>query len=357
MHHASARVAITRILSGDGFGEHAIAIVQAARLHDLPDCPDELRRRILDTCQGNPLDAAAPYAHPLNQQPVPGEPADLCRQLAAALVAHPADPATGAAALWALATLWPHVAADERPLLRTRFLNGLAARRAEAEATLSAFQLREWQKKVPTSFGTQPPSVSSLRGILEADDPLDAYLLLAEHLGTAVDVQTLCWVLGSLSVQLIQAHHDRGGRLAGVLQGLTACERLAPLVPIEQLVTVISQVAHRLWWLGSRSRLSLVRTSLDQTQRPYLQAVASGDITLGQRAARTLVAQHPGRYWADTWQAFGDLLGDPRRSHGRLLALIDAAHWRAGEGLVSGDDAAAVAGVIADSYYRRLAPQ
>jgi len=355
MHHAAARSAIVRILAGDGFAERAIALVQAVRLHDRPDCPDELRRRAIEACLADPVDAAAPYVHPLNQQPVPNEPGDLCRQLAPALVAHPADPASGAAALWALANLWPHVGADERALLRTRFLNSLAGRRSDAAATLTAFQLREWQKKVPTSFGSQAPSVASLRGILEVQDPLESYLLLAEHLGTAVDIQTLCWVLGSLAVQLIQANHDRSGRIAATLQGLTACERLAPLVPIEHLVTVISQLAHRLWWLRARGRLSPVRTSLDQTQRPYGSALASGDITIAQRAARALVAQHPGRFWDDTWRAVGELLGTGGR-HGRVLALIDAAHWRAGEGLVSGDDAAAIAAVLADEFYRRQPP-
>lgn len=353
MQHASARQLVARLLAGEGFGERAVALVQAGRLHDRSDCPEELRRRVLDRCLAEPVDPAAPYAHPLNQQPVPAEPVDLCAQLAPALVAHPADPATGVAALWSLAQLWPHVGADERPQLRSRLLNGLAGRKAEPAAVLTAFQLREWQKQVPTSYGTQAASAASLRGILEADEALPAYLLLAEHLGAAVDVQTLCWVLGSLTVQLIQSCHDRSGRLATLLQGFTACERLADLVPVEVLVTVLSQLNHQLWWLRAHGGLRPIRTSLDQAQRPYVPALLGGDITMAQRAARALVGQHPVQFWADSWQVVGDHLLGEGRSLARILAMIDAAHWRAGEGLVSGDDAAALATVLADVLWQR----
>ena len=353
VHHATARLAIARILTGSGFAEHATALVLACRLHDDPDCPETLRRVITERCLVAEPDQAAAYAHPLNQQPVPDDERGLCTQLIPGLIAHPADPSAGATALWGLAQLWPHCSADERPLLRTRLLNSISSRRGSDEEMLTSFQLREWQKKVPTHYGTLTPSVATLRGVLVCDDALAAYLLLVEHLGMQVDLETVCWVLGSLSVHQMHEHHDDAGRLAGLLLGATASERLVPLVPSESLVTVISQLNHRLWWLSMRSGLSPIRKSLDQSQRPLGSAVATGDITLAQRAARTLVTQQPAMFWSATWQAVGEWLPNDQTTVLRLLTVIDAARWRANEGAVAADDAAAIAAIIAESAWLR----
>jgi hypothetical protein len=352
VHHAAARLAISRILAGSGFDAGAIALTLATRLYDDADCPESVRERVMERCLASPVDTSTPYVHPLNQQPVPDDEQALCLQLLPALIAHPGNPAHAASGLWALAQLWPHVATDERALLRTAFLNSLATRHDVEGAMLSVFQLREWQKKVPTHYGTLTPSVASLRGVLEAKDALGAYLLLAEHLGMTVDLETLCWVMGSLAVQLLQTHHDRAGRLAGIVLGATSCERLAPLVQAESMVTVLSQLNHRIWWLKAHSRLHVVRQSIDHTQRPFGPAVATGDITLAQRGARTLAAQHPGRFWAEAWRLTGEHLPGNTRDLLRLIALMDAAKWRADDGAISADDAAAIAGVLADLAWR-----
>lgn len=353
MHHPTARLIIARILAGSGLAGNATALVLACRLHDDPDCPEELRRTILDRCLAAQTDDAAPYTHPLNQQPVPEDVSGLCEQLVPALIAHPADQAMNAAALWGLVQLWPHCGAEERPLLRTRLLNGITARRGPAEAALTSFQLREWQKKVPTHYGTMTPSVASLRGVLDSEDALAAYLLLAEHLGMQVDLETLCWVLGSLSVHLLHENHDNHGELAGLLIGTTACERLVPLVPSEALVTVISQLNHRLWWLRAHSGLTPIRKSLDQSQRPFAPAIATGDITLAQRAARTLVSQQPSAFWGAVWQAVGEWLPDDQPALLRLLTILDAARWRADDGAVALEDASAIAAMLAELAWRR----
>lgn len=355
MHHATARLAIARILTGSGLAGSTLALVLACRLHDDPDCPDGLRRTILERCLSAEADQAPAFAHPLNQQPVPDDEAGLCAQLTPALIAHPADQALNAAALWSLVQLWPHCGADERPLLRTRLLNGIAARRGDDAAALTSFQLREWQKKVPTHYGTLTPSVASLRGVLGSEDALAAYLLLAEHLGMQVDLETLCWVLGSLTVHLLHEHHDFGGELAGLLIGSTACERLVPLVPTEGMVTVISQLNHRLWWLHANGRLRPIRKSLDQSQRPFAPAIATGDITLAQRAARALISQQPGAFWSSAWQAVGEWLPSDQPGLLRLLTVLDAARWRADDGAVSMDDASAIAAVLAELAWRRQA--
>jgi hypothetical protein len=353
VHHATARLAIACILNGSGLAGRATALVLACRLHDDFDCPEALRRSILDRCLAGGPDQAPPFAHPLNQQAVPDDEAGLCAQLVPALIAQPADQALNATALWSLVQLWPHCGADERPLLRTMLLNGIAARRSDDAAALTSFQLREWQKKVPTHYGTLTPSVASLRGVLATNDPLAAYLLLAEHLGMQVDLETLCWVLGSLTVHLLHEHHDVRGDLAGLLIGTTACERLVPLVPTEALITVISQLNHRLWWLRAHGRLRVIRKSLDQSQRPFGPAIATGDITQAQRAARALVSQQPGAFWSATWQAVGEWLPPDQPGLLRLLTVLDAARWRADDGVVALDDASAIAAVLAELAWRQ----
>jgi hypothetical protein len=356
VHHATARLAIARILTGSGFAEGATALVLACRLHDDADCPEALRLAILERCLAADPDHAPAYALPLNQQPVPADERGLCTQLAPALIAHPANQALNATALWSLVQLWPHCGGDERALLRTSLLNSVTSRRAHEDSFLTSFQLREWQKKVPTQYGTLTPSVASLRGMLDTDNALAAYLLLAEHLGMQVDLETLCWVLGTLTVQLQHHDHDLHGQLAGMLLGATSCERLVPLVPTEALVTVISQLSHRLWWLRAHGGLRRIRTSLDQSQRPFGPAIATGDITLAQRAARTVASQQPRMFWSLAWAAVGEWLPQEQTSMLRLLTAMDAGRWRAEDGAVSIDDASAIAAVLAELAWQGRAP-
>ncbi len=353
MHHATARDAVCRILSGSGFAESAIGLALATRLSDDASCPDDLRHMIIRRCLDWQPDQAAPYTHPLNQQPVPDDGAALAAQLIPALIAHPADAALGASSLWSLVQLWPHCSSDERPLLRTLFLNSIAGHKEVADGVLTTFQLREWQKQVPTHYGTLTPSVVSMRGVLEATDPLAAYLLLAEHLGMQVDLETMCWVLGSLSVQLLQSNHDRQGRLAGLLLGATACEHLVPLVQVEHLVTVISQLNHRIWWLKARGSLHVILRSTDLSQRPLGSAIVTGDITMSQRAGRALASQQPGRFWDECWQSTRELLPTNRIALLRLLTVFDTARWRSEDGIVAVDDASAIAATLTDLAWQR----
>ncbi len=351
MHHATARSAIARILAGSGFGVQAIALVHAARLHEDASCPAGLSDAILSRCLALPGDAATPYTHPLNQLAAPGDAAGLCQQLIPAIIAQRGDPSVAIASLEALSALWPHAGADERLLLRTRLLDSLGAARAPDDSVLTTFQLREWQKRIPTHYGVQTPSVASLRGLLDAPDALAAYLLLAEHLGMTVELETLCWVFGSISIQMIQTRHDRAGHLVHAVQGAAACERLVPLLPAESLVTVISQLTHRLWWLHAKGGLHRIRQSIDQSQRPYRQAVLTGDITLAQRAAR-VAAQDAQQFWTETWRLV-DSVGLSRPTDlPRLLALLDCARWRADDGAVVADDAAAIAATLTDLAYQ-----
>lgn len=356
MLHTTARRTIERILAGTGFGQQTIAMVSAASLTEDAGCPEPVCTALFEACLRLPPDGAAACTHPINQQPTPEDAAGLCRQLAPVVVAHPHDPALGASALHALMRLWPHCSGAERPLLRTRLINTLAGGIAGGAASLTVLELREWQRNVHTHHGAEPPSVANLRSILNAPDALNAYLALADHLGMAVELETLCWVLGSLAVQLLLGHHDPDCRLAALLHGLSACERLVPHAPADALVTLVSQINHRMWWLHRHGRMQAIRHSLDQTSRPYAFAVATGDITLAQRAARAEVVQGAARFWAETWRLVETHAVPVPAVLVRVLAVVDAARARNQDGAVSVDDAGVIAATLADIIYRHRRP-
>ncbi|MEK7411743.1 MAG: hypothetical protein AAB263_00330 [Planctomycetota bacterium] len=358
MHHPTARLVISHLVGGDAFAVQAVALVQSARLfEDDAAVPAPIRQQVLETCLKLPPDQAPAYAHPANQQPVPANEAGLSAQIVPIISSLPVDPALAIGHLWALTQLWPHVAADERPLLRARLINGLAAQRINQSALLSPIQLRQYQRQVPTQFGEQRPSVAALRGMLDAKEPLAAYCQLAEHLGMTNELETLCWVLGSLNVQQMQSYHDRHGLLAQTLFGTTACERLAKHIPIDFLLKLISQIAHRMWWTRNRGGLQPVITSLDQIQPPFRVAVNTGDITLAQRAARKLSAQQPAKFWDECWLLVRDLCLQNGADLCPVLTVLDATRWRAGDGIPSGDDAAAVATMFADCTWHHRPPR
>jgi hypothetical protein len=352
MLHATARQAIARALQGEGFAVAAWMLAGAGALEGCHDLPDELRRGILARALMAVPDDASPYVGPLTQAPLPGTAAQLAIQLAPAIAALPAEPARAPALLWALCELWPHASSDERPLLRTRLLNTLAADRPDPASTVSVLDLRAWQKRVPTGYGTQAPSVSSLRGMLQAEDPLAAYLVLAEHLGLETRPETVCWVLGSLVVRLLRGLHDRDDLLIEALAGSVALERLCALVPPEIQLTLISQLGHRIWWLRNRAGLRPIRESLDQATRPLAAAILSGDITIAQRAVQ-VASGDPLRLWRDCWAVASERLIDHDRDLRGVLLVMDAVRFRTGDGVVASDDAAALGAVLAGIAWKQ----
>jgi hypothetical protein len=351
MRHAAARRIIARLLQGMGFGEQAISQALMAALQDRDDCPDALKQ-LLEQSDEAGTDSASPYHGTLNQAPIPTDERELCLQLAPAIAEHPANVGLSLASLAALVQLWPHIASEERPLLRVRFLNGLTSRGAEAESQATREQLRAWQRLLPTALDLAAPSVVSLQGLLLETTPEGAYRCLAEHLDPHVDLSTLARVLGTLAVAVERQFHDREAMALHVLLGTTALERLAPLMDAEVTALLMAQLSHQLWWCRQRSHLVPIRNCIDPTSRPFREAVASGDISLAQRAARTL-SQDPQAFWQETWILLADSISRQDEELPRALGVVSAIAYRSGKGMVSPDDAAALAACFAGIAHQR----
>jgi hypothetical protein len=352
MRHALYRQVIASVLRGQGFGEKAVAQAFAGIVLDRKDCPAALRDLVIARLEDLGTDRAVPYVGLLNQQAIPDDATALCAQLAPVLIDHPADTGLNLACLFAIARLWPHATAEERPLLRTRFLNSVVSRPASSGSYATRDQLCRWQRTMPTAFGNTAPSVASLNGILSEADPAAAYRCLAEHLDPSVDLPTLSWVLGALSVNVLVRYHDPENVTLHVLLGTIASERLAGMIPPEPQATLLAQLAHQLWWCRQRANLPPVRTCLDASTVALVAAVNSGDLTLAQRAAR-LAAREPATFWAASWELLTGWLERRDEQWAQALAMVCATAWRAGEDALSPDDAAAMGSVLADLAHHR----
>jgi len=350
MHHASARLAIERTIAASAFTEQGLALTLAAGVADLPGADAALRARLIERAAAMAPDLAVNYAGDLLDAPIPEDAAALAAQLAPAVAASAATPGLKIALLAALCALWPHVATSERRVMRARFLAGCVARPAPAGSTVTIAQLCTWQRDVPTCSSELPPSVASMKALLSATQPHLAYRVLADHLGCEMDLQTLHWVLGALSVEVLLHLRDPDGWLVHCLSGTVAGERLAMHTPPEHLATLVSQLGHHLWWCQARAALPPVRSCLDAPALPFLQAVRGGDITAAQRAARRDCGD-PARFWGDVWILVDEAVTWDDVPWLRALVAATAIAWRTGDAM-SPDDAAALGTVLADLHYR-----
>jgi len=352
MRHTLFRQVIGSILRGQGFGEKAVAQAFAGIVLDRRDCPPALRDLVIQRLEDLGTDRATPYVGLLNQQPIPDDAIALCAQLAPVLIDHPADTGLNLACLFAIARLWPHATPEERPLLRTRFLNSVVSRPASSASYATREQLCKWQRTMPTAFGNTAPSVASLGDLLSESDPAAAYRCLAEHLDPSVDMPTLSWVLGALAVNVLVRYHDPENVTLHVLLGTIASERLAGMIPPEPQATLLAQLAHQLWWCRNRANLPPVRTCLDPSALDLVAAVNSGDLTCAQRAARQ-TAREPAKFWTASWELLGGCLERRDEQWAEALAIVCATAWRAGEDALSPDDAAAMGTVLAYLAHNR----
>jgi hypothetical protein len=350
MHHTSARTAITSLLANKGFGERGLALVLAAACGDADDKAVALRQCALERAAAMPSGPCVSYTGELLIAPIPTDEAALCRQLCPVTIELARDTGLHLSCLAALVALWPHVAQQERGLMRQRFLDSLVSDHHPCDH-LSSAQLVAWQRDLPTSQSEPHASVATLKGLLQETDAKSAYRVLADHLGMNADLATLSWVLGALTVQVRQRFHDPDRHLLHVLLGTVACERLAMHAQPEHLATLITQLGHQLWWCAHRARLAPVRTCIDPHTPDFVEAVASGNLTAAQRAARAL-AKDPATFWETAWKLVDERLhaNDPHWYVALELVLVAA--WRTSTDAVSPDDAAAIGTVLADLAYR-----
>jgi hypothetical protein len=355
MHHGAARFAIARILEGEGFGDRALALALASALGGIEGVPDAVLEQCLKRSAAMPPDRCQPYIGLLNQAPPPADRAALCAQLAPVVIEHPAAVGKQLAALNALVMLWPHVASGEQAFLRLRFLGGVISREAPSECMISSAQLRSWQRELPTASGDVATNVTNLHGLLNETDPKFAYSILAEHLGINMDLPTLNWVIGSLSVQMLLHYHDPQGSVLQVLLGTVSSEQLCRWTPPEHLATLVSQQVHCLWWCRNRAKLPPVRGCLDERPMSLTDAVASGNITAAQRSARA-ISRHPQVFWETVWKLLQSASEQEDAHWLRALSTVHSIAYRSSSQAVSPDDAAAIGAVFADLGYQPVSP-
>ncbi len=351
MHHTSARAAITSLLAGKGFGERGLALVMSAACGDADQQASALRKAALERADALPSNATVSYAGELLIAPIPTGESALCRQLCPVIIEQAKDVGLQLSCLASLVTLWPHVSTAERGVMRQRFLDGVINDSFPAEAQLSSAQLSAWQRELPTVISEPNASVSSLKCLLSETTAQGAYRVMADHLGMSANLPTLSWVLGALTVQVRQRFHDPKRYLLHVLLGTVACERLAAHAQPEHLATLLSQLGHQLWWCSYRADLVPVRTCIDPVTQDFAEAVASGNLTAAQRAARA-VAKNPAAFWEQTWKMVEERIAANDPQWYAALELVLVVSWRTDTHVVSPDDAAAVGTVLADLSYR-----
>ena len=357
MHHTSARVAITGLLNGSGFGERGLALVTAASLGDADQDAIRLRQAAIERALELPCDRTISYSGPLLLAPIPSTERQLCQQLCPAISQQACDVGMQLACLAALASVWPHVGSNERSVVRGRFLDGLVSSPPPTGSVVTTQQLCSWQRDLPTVFGDGTVSVASLKAMLLESQPKAANSVLAEHLGMNADVATLSWALGALTVQLRLQYHDIHRQILHVLLGTVASERLVAWAEPDHLITLVAQLAHQLWWCRHEGHLPPVRTCIDHAHRTLAEGIASGDLTVAQRAARA-AAKQPAEFWHQVWAMLDERIthNDPQWTQALHISVATA--WRTSTDAGSPDDAAALGTVYADLAYReRTTPE
>ncbi len=351
MQHAWARQTITRLLEGSSLGVRAVVVANAAELHE------RIGGAIAETLWGlavvMPVDEAAPYTGPLNQQPIPADAADLLAQLVPIVVANASDTGLNLGLLAILSDLWPHVATEERPLIRVRFLNGLMERastlgnRGEVprESVVTTAELRVWNRYMPTATGDSG-TAADLQRIFTAATAQEAYHLLADHLIGGMDPGTLARILGTLAMQTADQRRDPDGMLLLPLVGALAAERLSATCPPELYTVLLFQLAHQLWWCASRAGL-LRRTGSEDQIVDFTLEITKGNAVGVRRYARGLRLDEAGWWAALTPAACAVAARGPAHTQRAVLATWTLA-MRSGNRVVAPDDAAAIAAILAD---------
>lgn len=351
MQHPWARQTISRVLAGSGFGAQALAVALAADLQER--VPQALADALMDSAQALTPEPATPYAGPHNQAAIPSSAADLIAQLAPVTVANPGDTGLNLGLLMVLAELWPHVSSEERPVLRVRFLNGLMERAGAVgtragvarESVVTTAELKVWNRYMPTSTGGGG-SAAELPKLLTAGTGQEAYHQLADHLIGGMQPATLARILGTLAVRLIDSREDRHGDLLHPLVGAIAAERLAQYAPPDSFTTLLSQLAHQIWWSANRAGLAK-RTGSEVPIDDLNSAIANGSAASARRKARTLHLDEAG-WWSTLSPAFISLTGrDPDRVR-RAIAGAWTLAARSANRVVAPDDAAGVVALLAD---------
>lgn len=350
MQHAGARLTITRLLAGSSLGPHALLHLLGAEL--LERIPGPLAEGLNAQLAMLPPDEAPACACVHNQAPIPVHETELLAQLAPQVIAFPGDTGLTVALLNGLAELWPFVASNERPLIRTRFYNGLMARTEAVgsregiprEAVVTTAELKVWNRYMPTATGDESPA--SLPRLLSAPTAQEAYHQLADHLIGGMDLSVLARILGSLAVEVADQRADPTGIMLHPLIGAVAAPRLAAVLSPKDYSALLAQLAHQLWW--SANRAGLQRRSGDEPSSDNLAgAILSGAAGAARRRTRVMYLDE-----ANWWNQLTPIILDLSTTTDDALRRSVAATWmlavRSDKRVMAPDDVAAVAAMLAD---------
>lgn len=352
MHHTAARTAITQLLATKGFGERGLTLVLAAACGDADVQAVALRQKALDLASTLPEQPVVHYVGELLYAPIPKDESELCQQLCPVTIDIAKNIGLQLSSLDGLVSLWPHISSSERSLMRQRYLDGLVSDQATKDMHLSTDQLIAWQRSLPTAQSEPNASITTLNGLLDQESPQDAYRIMSDHLGLSANLSKLSKVLGAVAVQERLQFHDPQHYLLHIILGTVACERLSRIAPPEHIATLITQLSHQLWWCRHKADLKPIRACVDHDMHNIHDAIASGNLTAAQRAARTL-GQQPAAFWQEAWKMVGECIANKNPHWHVALALVLVTAWRTSTDMVSPDDAALVGTGMADLAYRQ----
>ena len=348
MHHTSARRVIGWLLEGSGIGHRGLALSAAAGLGDASVEAVQLRELALTSSAALACHVVPPCHAPLNNTPLPINERQLCQQICPEIIARPANVGLKIASLSAFVRLWSHVSADERARLRSTLIDTLTAIEAPPASQLSAEQLREWQRSLPTMLGdVDSNKLADLRSIIDHTDPQLVYRALSERLMSGADLGMLFRVVSSLAIRVRLSRRDQQCRLHHVILGAIAGEELVKHAPPDQMATILAQLVHQIWWCRHHANLEPLPASGTDPGLRYAQAVTSGDALLACRAARA-ASKNPEQFWHDSWEIMESMLTTRRAGWPEALTTLVAMAWRTGHNMVAPDDAGLLGMVFCD---------
>lgn len=350
MQHAAARTALAGVLQSGWFDGRAMALIQAAGLQGNPSLEASAAALVLDSAQSLPLSHPGQIPGEPLIDPLPETENALASQLAAALAAHPVSVAQNLGSLQALLQLWPHASRTERLQLRRAWHVAMLAAKAPREAVLTCEQLCAWQRNQPTQHGTEQLQLSDLSRLLDQSEPEAAHHVLGQHLSPGADLKRLGWVMGALAQQFLLHRFDRRGWCLHALQGAVAWSCLLSRLPPELAVTLISQLAHELWWIARHGHLVTLRPGSNEAHFDLARAVGDADCTAAQRVSRQLAREAP-RFWRAVCEVLIGFIRSGNDHWPRALGALSATLCRANGHPISPDDAAALGAALAAVEY------
>ncbi|MDA3963315.1 MAG: hypothetical protein PF961_21220 [Planctomycetota bacterium] len=347
MRHTDAREALGAFLDSKSFGSRALALSQVAWLGGHPQSNPDQTKHWFSITQALPEDEVCSDGSDASSGlSMPEDAAGLAAQCCELVIDRPSQAGVVLARTAALVDLWPHASRAERVQLRRLWYRGLCQCSAPDGSYATRRELREWQSRLPTIHDDDTPTPNVLAGMFETTDPERAYHTLAAQLGPHSDVPRLAAIMGGLAARLVLHNFDRHGVVQNAMLGATALSRISGQVPMGTALTLLCQIAHRVWWCHHHAGLKALEPGNQDRELSLCEAVQSADYTAAQRAARLLAAD-PAAWWSKVFVLLDSFAATDSKAWIRALNAVVIACQRGGDQAVAPDDAAALGASLA----------